>query len=57
MISKKKKLKKKILIIIPAKNEYYNLVKLLKILKKINFDILIVDDNSIDKTSYLKKKK
>ncbi len=56
MISKKKKLKKNFLIIIPAKNEYYNLVKLLKILKKTNFDILIVDDNSIDKTSNLKKK-
>ena len=49
-------MKKKILIVIPAKNEFNNLVKLLHILKKNNFDILIIDDNSTDKTLDLKKK-
>jgi len=55
VISKKKRFNNKILIIIPAKNEYNNLKKLLKFIQKINADILIVDDNSSDKTLDLKK--
>jgi len=56
VISKKKLFNNKVLIIIPAKNEYNNLIKLLNLLKKINIDVLIVDDNSTDKTLKLKKK-
>lgn len=56
MISKKKLFNNKVLIIIPAKNEYNNLNKLLNLLKKINIHVLIVDDNSTDKTLILKKK-
>ena len=47
-------------IILPSYNEKKNLILLIKkikiILKNINYEIIIVDDNSQDKTSvYFKK--
>ena len=54
MTFKKSILKKEILIIIPAKNEYHNLLKLLKSLKKYKIDQLIIDDNSSDNTNKIK---
>lgn len=43
------------LVIIPTYNEAKNITKLINELKKINVDILIVDDNSPDNTSNLVK--
>ena len=48
-------------IILPSYNEKKNLILLIKkikiILKNINYEIIIVDDNSPDKTyEYFKKK-
>ena len=54
MTFKKSILKKDIIIIIPAKNEYHNLLKLLKSLKKYKIDQLIIDDNSSDNTDKIK---
>lgn len=48
--------KKKIAIVIPAKDEYENLVKLLPKLVSYKIDIIIVNDGSIDKTKTLKNK-
>tara|TARA_Y100000591_G_C21802559_1_gene682938 strand:+ start:914 stop:1576 length:663 start_codon:yes stop_codon:yes gene_type:complete len=48
-------LKKDILIIIPAKDEYLNLKVLFKHLKKFKIKILIIDDNSKDKTNKIAK--
>ena len=42
MTFKKSILKKDIIIIIPAKNEYHNLLKLLRSLKKYKIDQLIM---------------
>ena len=56
MIAKKFILKKDIVIIIPAKNEFSNLKKLLSSLKKFKIDTLIINDNSNDKTPQLKQK-
>ena len=54
MTFKKSILKKDIVIIIPAKNEYYNLIRLLNSLKKYKIDQLIIDDNSTDNTNKIK---
>ena len=54
MTFKKSILKKDIIIIIPAKNEYHNLLKLLRSLKKYKIDQLIIDDNSSDNTDKIK---
>jgi hypothetical protein len=51
-------LEKDYIILIPSYNELESLKKILPKLKKENFDILIIDDFSKDKTHhYLKKKK
>lgn len=54
MTFKRSILKKDIVIIIPAKNEYYNLIRLLNSLKKYKIDQLIIDDNSTDNTNKIK---
>ncbi len=41
----------KLIVIIPTYNEAENIFELIEKLKKNNLDILIVDDNSPDKTA------
>jgi glycosyltransferase involved in cell wall biosynthesis len=48
--------KKKIVIIIPAKNEYANLVKLLPKLSLFKLNIIVINDGSNDKTKTLRNK-
>ena len=48
--------KKKIVIIIPAKNEYSNLLKLLPKLTLFKLDIIVINDGSNDKTETLSNK-
>ena len=48
--------KKKIVIIIPAKNEYANLVRLLPKLILYELNIIVINDGSNDKTKTLKNK-
>ena len=48
--------KKKIVIIIPAKNEYANLVRLLPKLILYKLNIIVINDGSNDKTKTLKNK-
>ncbi len=47
---------KKTVIVIPAKNEYVNLLKLLPKINYYKFNIIIVNDGSNDKTTTLKYK-
>jgi glycosyltransferase involved in cell wall biosynthesis len=42
-----------VLVIVPAYNEEANIVELLQQLKELNFDILVINDGSRDKTSSL----
>ena len=46
----------KTVIVIPAKNEYVNLLRLLPKIKYYKFNIIIVNDGSNDKTNTLKYK-
>lgn len=55
MISDKSKKNKDTVIIIPAKNEFHNLKKLLKNIITKKIDTIIIDDNSRDKTFLLNK--
>ena len=53
---------KKILIIIPAYNEQYNILKTYKSIidynkqNKTNYDVIVINDGSIDNTKYILEK-
>lgn len=47
---------KDIAIIVPSKNEYLNLIKLIPLLTRFSIDIIIINDNSSDDTLFFLKK-